>query len=354
MITLDEVLELAIQKSASDIHATVGRPISLRINGELIPIDENDLTDEAINELMVPLLAKKGVKEIYEELGEADFSYELGEKSRYRVNVFRQRGHSAFVMRQLPFKIPEPGPLGVPKAVVDTSNLKRGLVLVTGATGSGKSTTLASILGLINEREKKHIITIEDPVEYVYDHKAAEVNQRELGQDTKSFANALRAILREDPDVILVGEMRDPETIELALVAAETGHLVFSTLHTNSAPSTIDRIVDVFAGDKQNQIRVQLANVLECVCCQQLIKRKDGKGRMAVHEVMLATPAIRNLIREGKSYQVYSQIQVGKKLGMQTMDDALYNAYVQNKITSEDCLNYSVNYQEMKQKLQTF
>lgn len=355
MSRLDDNLKIGFEMKASDIHVTVGRPLSYRINGELKPKDDEIITDADVEELVAPLFTRrKDAKDIFDEMGEVDFSYELEGVCRYRCNVFKQRGHIAFVMRQLPLEIPEPEPLGIPKSVIELANLKRGLVLVTGATGSGKSTTLAALIGLINKSEKKHIITIEDPIEFVYEHGMAQVNQRELGYDTKSFANALRAILREDSDVILLGEMRDPETIEMALVAAETGHLVFSTLHTNSAPSTIDRIIDVFPGEKQNQIRAQLANVLEGVCCQQLIKRKDGKGRMAVHEVMLANPAIRNLIREGKSYQIYSQIQIGKKSGMQTMDDCLYQAYSQNKITADDCVRYAINYADMSQKIQAF
>ena len=354
MSRLDDILNKGFEMKASDVHVTVGRPVSYRINGELQTFDDVALEKADLEEICQPLLAKNDIRGKLEAFGEADFSYVLEGVCRFRANLFKQRGNLAFVMRQLPLSIPEAGPLGIPKSVVELTNLKRGLVLVTGATGSGKSTTLAALIGIINNTCKKHIITVEDPIEYVHEHRMSEVNQREIGEDTKTFASALRAMLREDPDVILVGEMRDPETIEMALTAAETGHLVFSTLHTNSAPSTIDRIIDVFPGNKQNQIRTQLANVLEGVCCQQLIKRKDGKGRLAVHEVMLANPAIRNLIREGKSFQITSQIQIGKKNGMQTMDDCLYANYVQNKITAEDCVKYAQNYNEMAQKLQSF
>ncbi len=354
MSRLDDILRRGFELKASDVHVTFGRPVSYRINGELIAADDYDLEAHDIDEILAPLMAMPICKKGIEEFGEADFSYVLKDTCRFRVNVFRQQGYLAFVMRQLPLEIPDPVSLGVPEAIVKLTDLKRGLVLVTGATGSGKSTTLAALLGVINQKYKKHIITAEDPIEYQHKHIMCEVNQREIGADTKSFANALRAMLREDPDVILVGEMRDAETIEIALTAAETGHLVFSTLHTNSAPSTIDRIIDVFPANKQDQIRVQLANVLEGVCCQQLIKKKDGRSRFAVHEVMLATPAIRNLIREGKSYQINSQILINKKMGMQTMDDCIYNAYIQNKITAEDCIRYAQNYNEMAQKVRSF
>jgi twitching motility protein PilT len=317
-------------------------------------MDQYVLNPEDLEDICSPLMAREDVSAKMKEFGEADFSYQLPGVCRFRVNLFRQQGHLAFVMRQLPLSIPDPGPLGIPQAVINLTTLKRGLVLITGATGSGKSTTLAALLGIINSNYKKHIITVEDPIEYVHTHKQSEVNQREVGVDTKSFANALRAMLREDPDVILVGEMRDAETIEIALTAAETGHLVFSTLHTNSAPATIDRIIDVFPANKQDQIRTQLANVIEGICCQQLLKKREGKGRIAAHEVMLATPAIRNLIREGKTFQMASQIQTNKKLGMQTMDDCLYSMYIQNKISAEDCIRYAQNYTDMAQKVQSF
>ena len=357
MSKLDEILQKGVSKGASDVHVTVGRAPSCRVHGELIPIEEYrdwQLTAEDLIDICAPLMAREDVHSKMDEFGEADFSYSLPGVCRFRVNLFRQQGNLAFVMRQLPLSIPEAEPLGIPQSVINLTNLKRGLVLVTGATGSGKSTTLAALLGIINTNYKKHIITVEDPIEYVHTHKMSEVNQREVGVDTKSFANALRAMLREDPDVILVGEMRDAETIEIALTAAETGHLVFSTLHTNSAPSTIDRIIDVFPANKQDQIRTQLANVIEGICCQQLVKRLNGKGRIAAHEVMLATPAIRNLIREGKTFQMTSQIQTNKKMGMQTMDDCLYNLYIQNKITGEDCIRYAQNYNDMAQKVRSF
>lgn len=354
MSRLDEILQHGFDLGASDVHVTVGRPASCRVHGELVAMDQNVLTEADLEDICAPLLAREDVSSKMKEFGEADFSYALAGVCRFRVNLFRQQGCLAFVMRQLPLSIPEAGPLGIPQAVINLTTLKRGLVLITGATGSGKSTTLAALLGIINSNYKKHIITVEDPIEYVHAHKQSEVNQREVGVDTKSFANALRAMLREDPDVILVGEMRDAETIEIALTAAETGHLVFSTLHTNSAPSTIDRIIDVFPANKQDQIRTQLANVIEGVCCQQLIRRREGKGRIAAHEVMLATPAIRNLIREGKTFQMASQIQTNKKMGMQTMDDCLYNLYIQNKITAEDCIRYAQNYADMSQKVKSF
>jgi twitching motility protein PilT len=264
--------------------------------------------------------------------------------------MFKQKGEYAVVMRMLPTKMPHPDELGLPEAVQNFVNLKRGLVLVTGETGSGKSTTLAAIINQINQTQQKHIITIEDPVEFVHQHKMSLVNQREIGIDTMSFSNALRASLREDPDIILVGEMRDLETIETALTAAETGHLVFSTLHTNSAPATIDRVVDVFPTNQQDQVRVQLASVLEGIVCQQLLPKREGTGRIAAFEVMVANTAIRNLIREGKSFQLTSQIQTGRKQGMQTMDECLFRLFEQKKIFAEDAVRFALD-QKAMQKL---
>lgn len=349
---IDEVLRESITRNASDIHITTGRPIAYRVNGDLLNLDSHKMMPDEVHVLLMPLLDKLPlIKKQYEEEGEADFAYSLMGESRFRVNMFRQRGSEAAVMRRLPFDIPRPEMLGIPASVVKLTELQRGLVLVTGATGSGKSTTLASLIMTINRRYKKHIITLEDPIEYLHRHDLSIVNQRELGTDTKSFAVALRAALRQDPDVILVGEMRDLETISTAITAAETGHLVFSTLHTNTAAATIDRVIDVFPPHQQQQIRTQLANVLEGVVCQQLLPLKGGRGRCAAFEVMLANPAIRNLIRENKSFQLTSQLQINRKNGMQTMDDSLYDLYLDGSISAETCLHFAVDQDTIRKKL---
>lgn len=351
---LDRILQKCVDLGASDIHLTVGKPVSYRINGEILQFDEVNLTPEELIEICGGMMTKQHVMDQINENGEVDFAYSYKEVCRFRINMFRQRGNLAAAMRLLPMEIPKPNELGLPQSVVDLTKLQRGLILITGATGTGKSTTIASLIDVINSTQRKHIITVEDPIEYIHKHKIALVNQREVGSDTLSFDNALRSILREDPDVIFIGEMRDLETIEIALTAAETGHLVFSTLHTNSASASIDRIIDAFPPNKRDQIRIQLAGVLEGICCQQLIRTKNERGRLAAFEVLLATPAIRNLIREGKSYQLTTQIQTGKKLGMITMDESLYNMYLQNKISADDCIRYSQNYQDMQKKVQGF
>ena len=301
---------------------------------------------------MVPLFADNDrLVETMEKTGEIDFAHSLYGRGRFRVNVFKQRGTLAMVMRLLPFKIPAPRELGLPASVQELCQRKRGLVLVTGATGSGKSTTLASLINMINKTYSKHIITMEDPIEYLHRHEKSIVNQREIGDDTESYAGALRAALREDPDVILVGEMRDLETIQTAITAAETGHLVFSTLHTNNAADTINRVIDVFPPHQQQQIRVQLASVIECVISQQLLPIQTGSGRVAAFEVMMGTSAVRNLIREGKAFQIPSMIQTSKKQGMQSMDDALYNLYIGGLISAENCLNYAQDAIAMSRKV---
>lgn len=349
---LEEIMECAMECRASDIHITAGKPIMFRVDGELVPTNSEKIVPQDVAELSYPLY--KDNERLVEELrekGEIDFACSLKKVSRFRVNVFHQRGSMAMVMRLLPFHIPQPEELGLPVQVKELCNLKRGLVLVTGATGTGKSTTLASLINTINENHKRHIITLEDPIEYLHYHNKSIVNQRELGTDTLSYANALRAALRQDPDVILVGEMRDLETISTAITAAETGHLVFSTLHTNSAPATIDRIIDVFPPYQQQQIRVQLANVLEGVISQQLIHIEGNEGRVAAFEIMLANSAIRNLIREGKAYQLTSQIQTNKRVGMQTMDDSLFELYLCGKISADDCLCYAQDIAGMTRRI---
>ena len=352
MRELDEILQEAVDRHASDIHITAGRPVIFRIDGDLRPLDGDKLTPEQIEELVVPLFADNDrLVETMEKTGEIDFAHSLYGRGRFRVNVFKQRGTLAMVMRLLPFKIPAPRELGLPASVQELCTRKRGLVLVTGATGSGKSTTLASLINMINKTYSKHIITMEDPIEYLHRHEKSIVNQREIGDDTESYAGALRAALREDPDVILVGEMRDLETIQTAITAAETGHLVFSTLHTNNAADTINRVIDVFPPHQQQQIRVQLASVIECVISQQLLPIQTGSGRVAAFEVMMGTSAVRNLIREGKAFQIPSMIQTSKKQGMQSMDDALYNLYIGGLISAENCLNYAQDAIAMSRKV---
>ena len=352
MRELDDILQEAVDRHASDIHITAGRPVIFRIDGDLRPLDSDKLTPEQIEELVVPLFADNDrLVETMEKTGEIDFAHSLYGRGRFRVNVFKQRGTLAMVMRLLPFKIPAPRELGLPASVQELCQRKRGLVLVTGATGSGKSTTLASLINMINKTYSKHIITLVDPIEYLHRHEKSIVNQREIGDDTESYAGALRAALREDPDVILVGEMRDLETIQTAITAAETGHLVFSTLHTNSAADTINRVIDVFPPHQQQQIRVQLASVIECVISQQLLPIQTGSGRVAAFEVMMGTSAVRNLIREGKAFQIPSMIQTSKKQGMQSMDDALYNLYIGGLISAENCLNYAQDAIAMSRKV---
>jgi len=352
MRELDEILQEAVDRHASDIHITAGRPVIFRIDGDLRPLDGDKLSPEQIEELVVPLFADNDrLVETMEKTGEIDFAHSLYGRGRFRVNVFKQRGTLAMVMRLLPFKIPAPRELGLPASVQELCQRKRGLVLVTGATGSGKSTTLASLINMINKTYSKHIITLEDPIEYLHRHEKSIVNQREIGDDTESYAGALRAALREDPDVILVGEMRDLETIQTAITAAETGHLVFSTLHTNSAADTITRVIAVSPPHQQQQIRVQLASVIECVISQQLLPIQTGSGRVAAFEVMMGTSAVRNLIREGKAFQIPSMIQTSKKQGMQSMDDALYNLYIGGLISAENCLNYAQDTIAMSRKV---
>ena len=350
MIAIEELLEVAANNNASDVHITVGVPPKMRVNGNLVDMDYPRLLPDDAENIIVSILDKRH-KEIFDEKGEVDFSISVPQIGRYRVNIFKQRGSMAAALRVVGTEIPNPDSLGVPKAVQDLHRRKRGLVLVTGPTGSGKSTTLASIIDLVNTNTSSHIITLEDPIEYMHKHKMAMINQREVGLDTLSYNNALRAALREDPDVILVGEMRDFETISIAVTAAETGHLVFSTLHTIGAAATIDRIIDVFPTHQQQQIRVQLSMVLEAVISQQLIPTADGRRRVAAFEVMITNPAIKNLIREGKTYQIQSMIQTNKKIGMQTMDDALYDLYRRGEITGEKCVSYAQDVVNMDKRL---
>lgn len=350
MPTIEELLRQAKDAGASDLHVTVGVPPKMRVNGQLITMDYPRMmppdTTAIIDEVMTTNQRNK-----FEERGEWDMSFSIPELGRYRVNAFKQRGSAAAAFRLVGTQVPSPEVLGVPPSVVDLYQRKRGLVLVTGPTGSGKSTTLAAIIDKINNNRDCHVITLEDPIEYLHQHKKAMVNQREIGLDSQTYANALRASLREDPDVILVGEMRDFETISVAITAAETGHLVLSTLHTIGAASTVDRVIDVFPPHQQQQIRVQFANVLEAVISQQLIPTADGKGRTAAFEVLHANHAVRNLIREGKSHQLVSVMQTNRRLGMITMDDAILQIYYDGKISREQAVQFATDPDGMDRKI---
>lgn len=339
-MTLDDILRQARKVGASDVHVSVGIPIKCRVHGTLKEMSATPLTGADTKTLVEQMIPKRLIAD-FNETGEADFSYAIPGEGRFRVNVFKQKGSMAFVIRLINTEIPEPESLGLTQSVIDLVNKKRGLVLVTGPTGSGKSTTLASLINRINDNYSHHIITLEDPIEYLHVHKKSIVNQREIGMDTDNYANALRAALREDPDVILVGEMRDLDTIATAVTAAETGHLVFSTLHTIGAAATIDRIIDVFPPHQQPQIRLQLATLLEAIISQQLMKTADGSGRVAAFEILHANSAIRALIREGKSHQIPSVVQTSRKLGMITMDDSIFDLYSQGRVTKEEAITYA-------------
>lgn len=349
-VTIEQIMGCAKDAGASDVHITVGISPKMRVNGKLmvmpfpvlLPVDTKRICDSMMNDKQ---------KEHFEEKGEWDFSYSIPQMGRYRVNAFRQRGSVAMVLRIVGTVVPTPESLSLPPSVIDLYKMKRGLVLVTGPTGSGKSTTLASLVGKINMDLDAHIITLEDPIEYLHRHARSIVNQREIGIDATSYDLALRSALREDPDVILVGEMRDLETISTAITAAETGHLVLSTLHTIGAAATIERIIDVFPPHQQEQIRTQLANVLVSVVSQQLVPTVDRRGRVAAFEVMHATPAIRNLIRENKTHQIATSIQTSRRLGMITMDDALVELYMKGKIDRDEALNFAQDKNTMQTKI---
>ena len=310
-MNIEEIVNEGSARKASDIHITVGIPPTFRINGELIPYTDQKLSPEETEVLIRQTMSEDQFKALMDK-GEYDFSYSSPGKGRYRVNAYTQRGSLGMALRIIPLEIPTMQQLGLPAVLSDLARLPRGLILVTGPTGSGKSTTLATMIDQINRERKEHILTLEDPIEYLHRHRSSIVNQREIGSDSQSFGNALRGALRQDPDVILVGEMRDLDTISIAITAAETGHLVLSTLHTLGAAKTIDRIIDVFPPHQQQQVRVQLSSVIQAVISQQLLPRADGKGRVAAHEIMIATPAIRNLIREEKIHQIntpYRQVE---------------------------------------------
>ena len=335
---LADLLLQVLERDCSDLHLTTGAPPTVRMHGHLEAVEDFPvLTPQMIQKTLYAILTQKQ-REKFEEVLELDFAYSLPGKARFRVNMYRQRDSVGAAFRLIPYEIRPLEALGVPPAVANFAMLPRGFVLVTGPTGSGKSTTLAAVVDLANRQRHDHIMTVEDPIEFLHQHKSCLINQREVGEDTHSFKNALKHVLRQDPDIILVGEMRDLETIEIALTAAETGHLVMATLHTQDAAQTIDRVIDVFPPSQQQQVRVQLASALQGVVCQQLIKTADGRGRVVATEVLVATPAIRNLIREGKTHQIYSAMQAGAKHGMGTMDSHLAELVKRRRITYDDAL----------------
>jgi twitching motility protein PilT len=337
-VNMDRLLTACVTQGASDIHITVGRPPVLRIDGRLRSLETKVLLPDDSVALMKSVTPERNQQELQEE-GGTDFGFAFGDKARFRVSIFKQRGNVAIVLRLIPTRIMSFEEIGLPKICAALCRRPRGLFLVTGPTGSGKTTTLASMINYINESFDRHIVTIEDPIEYYHNHKKSIINQREVGIDVPSFSEALRRVLRMDPDVIFVGELRDLETIEAAIRAAETGHLVFSTLHTTSAAGTITRIIDVFPVNQQEQIRTQLSINLLAVLSQVLCPLAAGKGRVAAYEFMVVTPAISNLIRENKSYRIDSNIQTGKKLGMQLLDEHLWQLYESGRITLEELLD---------------
>ena len=349
MINLRELLEQMVQMNASDLHLTVGTPPVVRVDGKLQRLNQDMLTAEHTKKLAYSMLNEKQ-KLKFEQNWELDFSFGIENMSRFRCNIFMQRGNVAVALRQIPYKVKTFEELGLPKVIAEFSKLPRGLVLVTGPTGSGKSTTLASIIDKINKERPVHIITVEDPIEYLHRHQTALINQREVFADTPSFSSALKYALREDPDVVLVGEMRDLETIESALSISETGHLAFATLHTNSAAESINRIIDVFPTNQQEQIRVTLSFTLQAVVSQTLIP-KIGGGRCLALEILVVTPAIRAIIRDDKIHQIYSMLQSGQKYGMKTMNQSLGELYTAGKITLNDAMSYSHNTQELSEML---
>jgi twitching motility protein PilT len=352
MVTLAEMLQKVVKAGASDLHLTVGTPPQIRVDGKLRPLEMPALTAAETKRLAYSIMTDSQ-KHQFEERWEFDFSFGIKDLCRFRANIFTQRGSVGAVFRVIPFEIKSFEALGLPPVVEKLCEKPRGLVLVTGPTGSGKSTTLAAMIDKINRERHEHIITIEDPIEFIHDHKNCIVNQREVNSDTHSFADALRVALREDPDVVLIGEMRDLETVESALRIAETGHLTFATLHTNSAATTINRIVDIFPSGQQSQIRTQLSMVLEGILCQSLIPKSNGSGRCMAMEILIPNSAIRNLIREDKIHQIYSSMQTGQeKFGMQTFNQSLAHLVLTKQITPEDAQAKSSGIEELQDLIQ--
>ncbi len=350
MAQLDNFFKLMVQQGASDLHISTGVVPMLRLHGDMLPIKFRELTAQDTKALLYEIMAEKYRKQ-FEELKDTDFAYELPGIARFRANVFMDRKGMGGVFRQIPVKIMTAEDLGLSPAIHNLCKLHKGLVLVTGPTGSGKSTTLCAMIDLINRTRKVHIITIEDPIEFVHPNKMALINQREVGIHTMSFKNALRAALREDPDIVLVGEMRDLETVAIAIETAETGHLVFGTLHTTTAASTVDRIIEQFPEGQQAQIRTMLGGALKGVVAQNLLKLKSGKGRCAALELLIVNPAISNLIREGKTFQIPSMMQAGKKYGMQLLPDVLMDLVISGKVTPEEAFSKAADKAGFKKKL---
>ena len=344
--TIPELLRPMTERKISDLHLVAGVPPCYRVNTDLEQLDMPRLTPENLNYMLSEIITDHEWK-ILEKALELDFSYSITGIARYRGNVMRQRGSYAIVFRAVPYEIPQFESLGLPNELKELCNLKRGLVLVTGPTGSGKSTTLAAMIDIINRNRRLNIVTVEDPIEYLHRHKKSTVRQREIGADTHTFGDALRHVLRHDPDVILIGEMRDLESISIALTAAETGHLVFSTLHTQTAPQTINRIIDVFGESERKQVRQQLASTVQAVVSQQLMT-KNGGGRVVAIEMMRGIPSIKNLIREGKEHQIYSVMQTGAEFGMQTMDMALIELYKKGLISDKTLFENCIDHQEIE------
>ncbi len=350
-VSMDDLLKLTVEKKGSDLHLSAGVPPMARIHGNLVDLEYPRLTPDNVSDLLQQVL-EPFQQEVLQENWELDFSYSVPGIARFRGNVMFQRGSLSVSLRVVPYEVPDLDELGLPGVVKDLCKLSRGLVLVTGPTGSGKSTTLASMINLINQTRRESIVTVEDPIEFLHKHNKSSVRQREVGIDTKSFPAALRHVLRQDPDVILIGEMRDLDSIAIALTAAETGHLVFSTLHTQTAPLTISRIVDVFQDQRREQIRQQLSNTLQGVISQQLLPTTDGQGRVVAIELMFNTPAVRNMIREGKEHQLYSAIQTSKAQGMQTMDSALAALLNAGKISRKMALEHCIDRAELERLVQ--
>jgi len=350
-LRMDELMRVTIERGASDLHLSVGLPPVLRIDGRLTPTEFPKLTPDDTKRLMYSILTD-AQKERFEKNLELDFSHGLKGFGRFRINTFRQRGVIGAVFRAIPSQVPPLNSLNLPAVLSDLTTRPHGLVLVTGPTGSGKSTSLAAMVDLINSSMSRHILTMEDPIEYLHFHKMSIVNQREIGQDSYTFSNALRAALREDPDVVLVGEMRDMDTIATTLTIAETGHLAFATLHTSDAAQTIDRIIDVFPAHQQQQIRVQVSSVIEAVVCMRLLSHASGVGRVPACEVMIATPAIRNLIREGKTHQIHNSIVTSRGMHMQTFDMSLRDLVRKHMITPEEAFNASMHPDELRKLIE--
>lgn len=350
-MNLHQLLKVMVERDASDLHITVGSPPRIRVDGSLVEIKAPPLTGQDCRQLCYSVLTDSQ-RQIFEEKNELDASFGVKSLSRFRANIFMQRGAVSGVFRQIPFKVRTFEELNLPPVIQDFTNRKKGLVLVTGPTGSGKSTTLAAMIDKINTDKPHHIITVEDPIEFLHPHKLGIVNQREIGSDTAGFKTALRYVLRQDPDVVLIGELRDLETVEAALSIAETGHLCLATLHTNGAIQTVNRVIDVFPPHQQDQVRAQLSFVLEGIVSQQLIPKSTGQGRCMALEVLVMTPAIRNLIRDNKMHQMYSQMQVGQqKYGMQTMNQALFSLLQRRLITIDEAISRSTDIDELRTML---